>query len=164
MIFDVSGAAAKVSVERFHDRLLEIGAHDRRSRQALEQDLALVEEARGAIAALEGEVGDEGLLQGRKLAALRMAFDSADRLAVEACRRHDAGRARVTRPVGIIDNDRAAQALRSAAAEFGAGHAEIFAQEIVHRQVVAHFARTMDAAVDGDGERGHLGRCPALPL
>ena len=94
----------------------------------------------GAIAALEGEVLDKGLLQGGKLAVLGMAFDGADRLAVEACRRDDAGRAGVARPVGIIDDDRAAQALRGAAAELGAGHAEIFAQEIVHRQIVAHLA------------------------
>jgi hypothetical protein len=43
-------------------------ARDRRLGEALEQDLALIEEAGGAIAALEGEVGDEGLLQGRQLA------------------------------------------------------------------------------------------------
>ena len=40
------------------------------------------------------------------------------------------------------------QALRRATTEFGAGHAEIFAQEIIHRQVVAHVARAVHAAID----------------
>jgi hypothetical protein len=44
----------------------------------LKQDLALVEESGGAIAALEGEMVDEGLLQGGKLAVFRMTFDGAD--------------------------------------------------------------------------------------
>jgi hypothetical protein len=38
-------------------------------------------------------------------------------------------------------DDRATQALRSAAAELGAGHPEILAQKIFHRQFVAHVAR-----------------------
>jgi hypothetical protein len=44
--------------------------------------------------------------------------------------------------------------VREAAAELGAGHAEVFAQEIVHRQIVAHLARAVDATIDGDGEAG----------
>jgi hypothetical protein len=39
---------------------------------------------------------NEGLLQNRKLAVLGVSFDGADRLAVEAHRRNDAGRAGVT--------------------------------------------------------------------
>jgi len=35
---------------------------------------------------------DESFLQGGKLAVLGVAFDGADRLAVEACGRNDAGR------------------------------------------------------------------------
>src|SRR5271168_440315 len=157
MIFDVAGAAAEVTVEHPGYGLLEIRAGDRCLRQSLEQDLALVEKTRGAIAALEGELGDKSLLQSRQLAVLRMAFDRADRLAVEACGRHDAGWARVARPVGTIDDDRAAHALRGAAAEFGAGQSKVFAQEVIHHQIVAHLARAVDAAVDGDGERRHLG-------
>ena len=141
-----------MAVQRLGDGLLEIGAGDRRPRQALEKDLALVEKAGRAIAALEGEMLDESLLQGRELAVLRMAFDGANRFAVEACGRDDAGRARMARSVGIIDDDRATQALRGAAAELGAGHAQIFAQEIVHCQVVAHVLRAVGATVDGDGE------------
>ena len=38
-----------------------------------------------------------------------------------------------------------------AAAELGAGHPEILAQEIVHRQIVAHVHRADGAAVDRDG-------------
>ena len=64
-------------------------------------------------------------LQNGGLAVLGKAFHRADRLAVEAQRRKDAGGAGVARPVGIIDDDRAAQALRGAAAELGTGHPEI---------------------------------------
>src|SRR5690349_16198591 len=63
VVFDVAGAAAEVTVERFGDGAFEIGALHRRLGQALQQNLPLVEEPRGAIAALEGEVPDEGLLQ-----------------------------------------------------------------------------------------------------
>jgi hypothetical protein len=51
-------SAAEVAVQRLGDGLLEIGARDRRLRQALEQDLAIVEKAGRAIAALKGEVAD----------------------------------------------------------------------------------------------------------
>ena len=79
VIFDVAGAAAQVAVERLGNGLLEIGARHRLLRQTLQQNLALVQEARGAIAALERKVLDERLLQRRKLAVLGMAFDGADR-------------------------------------------------------------------------------------
>src|ERR1700722_16742882 len=100
---------------------------------------------------------DESLLQGRELAVLRVAFDGANRFAVEACGRNDAGWARMARPIRIIDDDRATQALRRPAAELGAGHAEMFAQKIIHCQIVAHVLRTVGATVDHDGERSHLG-------
>src|SRR6516165_9957875 len=109
-----------MAVERFDDGLFEIGAPHGLPRQALEQHLALVEETGRAIAALESEVLDERFLQNRKLAVLRMALHRADRFAIEARRRHDAGRARVARPIGIINDHGAAQALRDAAAELGA--------------------------------------------
>src|ERR1700738_2162859 len=86
---------------------------------------------------------------------LRMAFDRADRFTVEACGRNDAGRAGVTRAVGIIDDHRATQALRGTAAEFGAGHAEVLTQEIVHRQIIAHVHRAVRAAVDREAECRH---------
>src|SRR4051812_30379644 len=75
MIFDIAGATAEVSVERFGDGLLELDACDRCLRQTLQQHLALVQEAGGAIAALEREVLDERLLQRRELAILRMPLD-----------------------------------------------------------------------------------------
>ena len=78
--FDVAGAAAEVAVQRLGNRLLEIGPADRRLRQALEKDLALVEEARRAIAALESEIINESLLQRSELTVLRMAFDGANYL------------------------------------------------------------------------------------
>ena len=116
----------------------EIVPRHRRSRKALQQDLTFVQESGGAIAALEREVLDEGLLQDRELAVLGVAFHRADGFAVEAHRRHDAGRAGVARAVGVIDDHRAAQALRGAAAELRAGQPEMLAQEVVHRQIVAH--------------------------
>src|SRR5262252_9495825 len=85
-----------------------------------------------------------------------MAFDRADRLAVEARRGDDASGTGEARAVGIVDDHRTAQALRHAAAELGAGHAEIFAQVVVHRQIIAHVGRSVGATVDGNGESGHL--------
>src|SRR5580704_9632520 len=85
-----------------------------------------------------------------------MAFDGADRFAVEARRRHDAGRARMTRAVRIIDDHRAAQTLRRAAAEFGASEAEIFAQIVVHGELVADLGRSVAAAVDRHVQRRHV--------
>src|SRR3954454_22733992 len=122
MILDIAGAAAEVPVEGFSDGFLQLGACHRLLCQALQQDLALIQEAGGAIAALEREVLDEGFLQDRELAIPGMTFDSADCLAIKAYRRCDAGRAGVACPIGIIDDDSATQALRCAAAELGAGH------------------------------------------
>jgi hypothetical protein len=56
MVFDVAGAAADMAIERFRDGVFEIRALHGRLGQTLQQDLPLVEEARGAIAALEGKV------------------------------------------------------------------------------------------------------------
>ena len=85
-----------------------------------------------------------------------MPFDGADRLAVETHRRDDTGRAGETRSVCIVDDDGAAQALSGTAAELGAGHPEIFAQEIVHRQFIAHLPRAVSATIDRDGQHRHL--------
>src|SRR4051812_17104525 len=144
-----------MTVERLSDGLLELGTGNRRFGQTLQQNLSLVEEAGRAIAALKRKVFDKGLLQRGELAALRMAFDGADRLAVKTERRGDASRAGVTGAIGIVDDDGAAQALRGSATELGAGHAEIFAQEIVHREIVAHIRRSVRTAVDRDAQFGH---------
>src|SRR5215216_3887637 len=61
VVFDVTGAAAEMAIERFGDGVFEISALHGRLGQTLQQDLPLIEEARGAIAALEGKVPDEGL-------------------------------------------------------------------------------------------------------
>src|SRR5262245_25765660 len=156
VILDVTGTTAEMTVERLGDGFLEVGPRDRLLRPTLEQNLALVQESGRTVAALESEVLDERPLQRRKLAVLRMAFHGADRLAVEAHCRDDAGGSSVAVTVGIIDDDRATQALRCAAAELGAGHPEILAQEIVHRQFVAHLPRAVSASVDGDGQHRHL--------
>src|SRR5688572_13236084 len=84
-----------------------------------------------------------------------MSFDGANSLAVEACRRGDTGRARMTCAIGIIDDNSATQALCGTAAELGAGHAEILAQEIVHREFVAHLNRSVRPAVDREAQSGH---------
>src|SRR5258705_13291856 len=117
MIFDVAGATADMAVERLSDGFLKLGTCHRLFRQTLKQNLALVQKARGAVAALESEVIDESLLQHREFAVFRVAFDGADRLAVEAHCRNDAGRAGVAGAVGVIDDDRTAQGLRGAASE-----------------------------------------------
>src|SRR5271165_4128445 len=153
---NTTAATAQMPVECFSNRLLKIGPRHGFLCQTLKQNLALVDEAGRTVAALEGEVLDKRLLQRRKFAFLGVAFHSADRLAVEVDGRDDAGRAGVAVTIGIIDDDRAAQALRGAATELGAGHAEILAQEIVHREFVAHVPRAVGASVDGDGERRHL--------
>src|ERR1700682_4053638 len=86
MIFDIAGATADVPIERFRNRVLEFGAFHRRLCQTLEQDLPLVQETRGAIAALERKMLDKGLLQRRKLAILRMPLDGSDGLAIKTHR------------------------------------------------------------------------------
>jgi hypothetical protein len=100
-------------------------------------------------------MADERLLQNRKLAVLRVAFHRADRLAIEARRRNDAGWDRVAGPAGIIDNYRTAQALRGAAAVLGAGHSEVLAQKIIHCQIVAHILRAVRTAIDRERECRH---------
>src|SRR6266478_9902494 len=155
MIFDVAGATAQVPVQRLSNGFLEIRSRHWLLRQTLQQNLALVQEPWGAIAALKSKMLDESLLQNRKLAILRKAFDGADRLTVEARGRNDAGRAGVARAIGIIDDHRTTQALRGAAPEFGAGHAEVLTQEIVHREIVAHVHRAVRAAVDRETECRH---------
>src|SRR5271170_3645306 len=132
-----------------------MGARDGLFRQTLQQDLSLVQKAGGAIAALEREVFDEALLQRREFACRGMALDGSDRLSIKADRRHDAGRLGVARPVWIIDDHCATQALGCAAPEFRAGHPEILAQEIVHCQFVAHLDRTMSATIDREPEPSH---------
>src|SRR5258708_7069086 len=109
MIFDVAGAAADVSVERLSNGLFEFSPRHRRFGEALQQHLALVQEAGRAIAALEREVLDECPLQRCELAILRMPFDGANGLAIKTHRRHDAGRAGETRSVCIVDDNSAAQ-------------------------------------------------------
>src|SRR5450830_1720133 len=145
-----------MAVERIDNGFLEIGTRYRLLCQTLKQNLSLVQEAGGAIAALESKMVDESFLQNRKFGVLRMAFDRADSFAVEARRRNNAGRAGVARPVGIIDNHRASQALRSAAAELGAGQPEVLAQKIIHGQIVAHFHRAVCATIDRDAQCIHV--------
>jgi len=105
VIFDVAGAAADVSVERLSNRLFERGTRHRFFRQTLQQDLGFVQEAGRAVATLEREIVNEGLLKRGELAILRVPLDGADRLAVATGRRDDAGRARIAGAVRVIDDD-----------------------------------------------------------
>ena len=73
VIFHIAGAAAEVAIKRLGDGLLEIGTQHAFLRQPFEQHLSFVEKARGAIAALESKVLDEGFLQNGELAVLGMA-------------------------------------------------------------------------------------------
>src|SRR6476660_3493820 len=84
-----------------------------------------------------------------------MALDGPNGLTIEAERRGNAGRMAGTGAIGIVDDHRAAQALRRTAAELCPGHPEIFAQEIVHRQLVAHLHRAIGATVDRQRECRH---------
>ena len=102
MIFDVTGAAAQMAVERFGNRFLKIGARYRLLCQTFEQNLALVEEAGRTVAALKGEMLDERFLQSGKFAILGMALHRADRLAVKICRRNDTGWAGVTGVITLL--------------------------------------------------------------
>ena len=83
VIFDVAGAAAQVAVERLGDGLLEIGARHTLLRQALEQNLALVQEAGGAIAALERKMGDETPFAGQ-MSSPSFAWPSTVRIVLPA--------------------------------------------------------------------------------
>jgi len=55
VIFDVTGAAAQMTVERFGNRFLKIGARNLLLCQTFEQNLALVDEAGGTVTGLKGE-------------------------------------------------------------------------------------------------------------
>src|SRR5215831_8882617 len=144
-----------MAVEGLRDGFFEIGAQRGLFCQTLQEDLSLVQKAGSAIAALERVVFDETLLQRREFACLGMALDGSDRLPVKADCGHDTGRLGVARPVRIIDNHYTTQALGCATPEFCASHSEIFAQEIVHCQLVAHFDRTVRATIDRELERTH---------
>src|ERR1700730_5843287 len=155
VIFDITGAAAKMAVERFSDGPLELGARHRPFRQTLQQHLTLVQESGSAIAALERKMFDEALLQNRKLAILGVTFAGAERLAIEVHRRNDASRGGVACTLRPIDDHRATQPLRGAATEFRAGQTNDLAQKIVHRQFVAHVHRAVCTPVDREGECCH---------
>src|ERR1700719_1029116 len=62
VIFDVAGAAAKVSIERLGNCFLEIRPRDRLLRQPLQQNLTSVQKTRGAITALKREMLNKGFL------------------------------------------------------------------------------------------------------
>src|SRR5271156_4037412 len=92
VIFDVTGASAKVTVERLGNGRLEIVARDRLFCQTVEQHLPLVQKTGRAIAALERKVFDKALLQSRDNTIFCVPLDRADGFAVEVDRSDDASR------------------------------------------------------------------------
>ena len=117
------------------------------SGERLDQHLRRADEARRAVAALEGERIEEGGLHRRRHAVLRVALDGADRGAVEGLGGIDAGVGRLGRAVGLVADDDAGAALADAAAELGAGEVEVFAEVVVHRQAVGDRVRPDRLAV-----------------
>ena len=81
--------------------------------------------ARRAVAALEGVVVDEGLLQRMQRAVRRQAFDGGDLRAVLHHRQREAG---IDAPA--VDQHRAGAALAVVAALLGAGEVEMVAQRV----------------------------------
>src|SRR4030095_15044589 len=78
VIADIAGAAADMPVHCRENARLDLGLRHRRARKALEEHLRLVDEARRAVAALEGEMVEEGGLHRRQLALPGDALDGAN--------------------------------------------------------------------------------------
>ena len=76
MIFNIAGAAAKMTVQGFGNRALEFCTRNRHFLQSFQQNLALVEKTRGAVTALEGEMLNKALLEHGELAIAGMALQS----------------------------------------------------------------------------------------
>ena len=131
-----------MAIHRLENAGLHLGLRHRRAREALDQHLRLVDEARRAVAALEGEMVEKGGLHRRQLAVLRNALDGANALAGEEVGAGDAGVHRARRPVRMVEDDDAGAARADAAAELGAGQIEIFAQIVVHREPFRDLVRS----------------------
>src|SRR4051812_25393934 len=111
-------------LQRRRHRGLDLSTRHRRALESLDQNGRGVDEARGAVAALEAEPVEEGLLQrgeGDNLAVVVPAgdaFDGADALAVEEAGTGNAGLHLLAglvvpipdRHAGMTDADAAAQA------------------------------------------------------
>src|SRR4029453_8294073 len=111
--------------------------------RAREQRGAGDDHPRRAIAALQGLVVQEGLLQRMELPPLLQALHRGDRLAGQR-RRLEEARAR-----GLaVEEDGAGAALALAAAVFGPGEVEVLAQHAQERALGVGFDAATDA-VDG---------------
>src|SRR6516225_8709062 len=75
VIFNIARASAEMTIERLSNGFFQISACYRPLGETFQQNLTLVQEPGGAIAALERKMVDESLLQGRKLTILRMPLD-----------------------------------------------------------------------------------------
>src|SRR4051812_45279119 len=111
-------------LQRRGHRGLDLSTRHRRARESLDQNGGGIDEARGAVAALEAEPVEEGLLQRGERGDLALvvpagdAFDGADALAVEEASAGNAGPHLLAGPIvpipdrhaGMADADAAAQA------------------------------------------------------
>ena len=108
-------------------------------------------EAGGAVAALEGEIVDEGLLHPGQAALFGVALDGPYAFSGEIRRTVDAGLRGAARAVGRVDDHHTGMAYADAAAELRASQAEIVVQEIDHRQHIWHRMGPGLSPVDGHG-------------
>src|SRR5262249_61660608 len=118
----LAGPRPDVRRERRLARALDLGSADRLALQLLEQHGRPGDEARRAVAALEGEVLDEGALDRRQrhdvalLVALGMALDGAHALAGEEVGAGDARTDFAVAAVRLLEHHRAGMAGALAAA------------------------------------------------
>src|SRR5690606_17865129 len=117
-----------------------------------------VDEAGGAVAALEAVVLQELLLDGRQVDRLALGiaaavrFDGAHLLALEEQRAGDTGADLLAGAVGLVEDHDAGMADALAAAQPRTGQVQVFVQEIDHHQVRRHLQRADGLAVDRQAE------------
>ena len=92
VVADVPGAAAHVLSDRILDRVVHVGLRDRAPLELVEQAVGRHQEPGRRVAALEGEVLEERLLERVQIAVLRREpLDRLDDLAVQVGERRGAG-------------------------------------------------------------------------
>ncbi len=110
----------------------------------------------GAVAALEGVVVAEGLLERRQLVALREPLDGLDARAVDLD-----GEQHAALHEPAVEDDAARAAVAGVAADVAAGQVEVVAEEVDEEAPRVDVALVEDA-VDGDGDlvlAGGRARC-----
>src|SRR5438045_2819510 len=130
----VAGAAADVALKRLPDLLL------RGARVGSEQGSRAHQHSRCAVAALEGVMVAEGLLQRRQLPVLAQALDRLDRGAVGL----DGQQHAALHELPVHDH-RARAAVARVAADVAAGQVEVVADEVDEQLARLDFAFVLDA-------------------